>query len=94
MSRNMSRLLIAVIALLIASNWFFARKATAKAQNGLPQATCSIEVPTGWGEYVGSSGQYGLAFKDDAGTLRFVANVPCSGVPQVALQVNRSNPSN
>jgi hypothetical protein len=94
MSKAKVRLLAFVVVALAISNWFYAHRAAAKPQSALLQATCSIDVPTSWGEYVGSSAQYGLAFKDDAGTLRFVANVPCTGVPQVALQVNRGNPPN
>jgi len=91
MSRIMIRLLILIVLALAGSNWFLARKVTAKPQT---QSTCAIDVPSNWGDYMGSSEHYGLVFKDDAGTLRFVTNVPCSGVPQVALQVNRTSPSN
>jgi hypothetical protein len=33
-------------------------------------------------------------FQDNQGTLRFVSNVPCETVPQIALQVQRMNPGN
>jgi hypothetical protein len=45
---------------------------------------------TEWGEYVGAS-SYGVAFKDSAGTLRFVAHFPCdlNNRPIVALAIER-----
>jgi hypothetical protein len=91
MQRILIRLLILIVLALAGTSWFLARKATARPQT---QSTCAIDVPSNWGEYVGSSEHYGLVFKDDAGTLRFATNVPCSGVPQVGLQVNRTSPSN
>ena len=95
MSKLTQRLLIAVIMLLLASNWFFARKATAKSQIvGYGQPACTTYVPTSWGEYMGSSEHYGIVFKDNAGTLRFLTNIPCETTPQIALQVQRSNPPN
>jgi hypothetical protein len=94
MSKTMRRLLIALVVMLGVSNWFFARRTSAKPQIVYGQAQCTTYVPASWGEYVGSSEHYGIAFKDNAGTLRFVTNVPCEAVPQVALQVKRSTPPN
>lgn len=95
MSKITQRLLIAVIVSLLASNWFLARKATAKSQIvGYGQPACTTYVPTSWGEYTGSSEHYGIVFKDNAGTLRFLTNIPCETTPQIALQVKRSNPPN
>ncbi|MDR3751697.1 MAG: hypothetical protein P4K94_09460 [Terracidiphilus sp.] len=39
-------------------------------------ATCIAEVPKSWGEYKGAS-EYGLAFEDQNGTLRFLLHPPC-----------------
>jgi hypothetical protein len=51
---------------------------------------CSVVIPNGWGEYVGA-GSYGLEFKDEAGTIRFVKQFPCGleGAPVVSLEVRR-----
>jgi hypothetical protein len=53
-------------------------------------ARCIANVPTAWGEYVGS-GTSGMVFKDNSGTLRIVAHFPCglSGTPQVAMEIRR-----
>lgn len=58
------------------------------------QQTCTITVPAEWGEYKGASRDFGLAFQDSAGTLRFVRNVGCqipgtAPVPLVSLEVRR-----
>lgn len=95
MSKITGRLLVTVMVLLIASNWFFARKATAaKPQIVYGQPACTTYVPTSWGEYVGASEHYGIVFKDNAGTLRFLTNIPCETTPQIALQVKRTNSQN
>jgi hypothetical protein len=70
------RLSIAVMVLLLASNWFFARKATARPQTVYGQPACTSYVPTSWGDYVGSSEHYGIVFKDNVGTLRFFDQYP------------------
>jgi hypothetical protein len=53
-------------------------------------ARCAITVPKDWGEYIGA-GSYGLEFKDDSGTIRFVKQFACGlgGVPNVSLEVHR-----
>jgi hypothetical protein len=55
-------------------------------------ARCKIVVPESWGEYVGASDSFGLTFKDSAGTLRFVRQLPCGleGTPAAALEVQRN----
>lgn len=54
-------------------------------------AQCVAAVPKEWGEYVGSS-SYGVAFKDTAGTLRFVTHFSCGfkTPPHVALALERN----
>ena len=42
------------------------------------------------GATFGASTQSGFAFEDNAGTLRFVTNVPCDGTPVVALKIRRT----
>jgi len=53
-------------------------------------AKCRAYVPTEWGEYAGA-GQYGIVFKDNEGTLRFVRGVPCGheGTPAIDLELRR-----
>jgi hypothetical protein len=54
------------------------------------QRVCVSQIPLAWGEYRGGSQQSGLAFQDNSGKLRFVTNIPCDGVPQVALELRRT----
>lgn len=55
-------------------------------------ARCKVTVPQSWGEFVGMSDSYGLAFKDSSGTLRFVRQLPfgLESTPQVAVEVQRN----
>lgn len=95
MSKTTARLLIAAIVLLTAANWLYARRATAvakAAQGSSDQASCSSYIPKEWGEFQGSSSGFGLAFQDSSGTLRFVTNVGCGGVPPIALLIQRGTP--
>jgi hypothetical protein len=54
-------------------------------------ARCTANVPTAWGEYVGS-GTSGMVFRDNNGTLRIIAHFPCGlgGAPQVAMEIRRN----
>lgn len=96
MSKTTARLLVAAVVLLTAANWFYARRVTAAAktapQSSFAQAACRSYVPPEWGEYKGSSSGFGVAFEDSSGTLRFVTNVACEGVPPVALMIQRGTP--
>ncbi len=51
---------------------------------------CVASVPKSWGQFKGGSAQSGLAFEDNAGTLRFLTNIPCDGTPIVALEIRRT----
>jgi len=53
-------------------------------------ARCKIIVPKDWGEYIGA-GSYGVEFKDDAGTIRFVKQFGCGveAAPNVSLEIHR-----
>ena len=53
-------------------------------------ARCTITVPKEWGEYIGA-GSYGVEFKDDAGTIRFIKQFSCGleGAPNVSLEIHR-----
>jgi hypothetical protein len=94
MSKMCARLLVATVLLFTAFNWFYARRAKAapKPQIVYGQANCKSYVPPEWGEYKGSSDNYGVAFQDSSGTLRFITNVACEATPQVALEIRRGSP--
>ncbi len=92
MNPKIARLLFAAAVLLTAGNWFYARRAKAAPQMGYGQPGCISYVPPEWGDYKGSSQQYGVAFQDNKGTLRFITTVACQTTPQVALEIRRSAP--
>jgi len=52
---------------------------------------CVASVPKSWGQFRGGASQTGLAFEDNAGTLRFLTDIPCSGTPTVALEIRRTS---
>ncbi len=49
----------------------------ATAQKDPLQPACVLTVPVGWGEYKGASRDFGLAFQDKNGTLRFIRDLAC-----------------
>jgi hypothetical protein len=51
---------------------------------------CVAQVPRAWGTYRGASAQSGLAFEDSGGSIRFLTNIPCDGVPTVSLEIRRT----
>jgi hypothetical protein len=56
------------------------------------QTPCVAYIPADWGVYKGASASYGLGFEDAEGTLRFVNQIPCSGLhqaPALALELRR-----
>jgi hypothetical protein len=56
------------------------------------QTPCVAYIPADWGTYKGASASYGLGFEDSDGTLRFVNQIPCSGLhqaPTLALELRR-----
>ncbi|MDR3792481.1 MAG: hypothetical protein P4L03_03780 [Terracidiphilus sp.] len=48
-------------------------------------AVCEMSVPRSWGEFRGAS-EYGLAFQDNNGTLRFVQHPGCTSLPQSSVR--------
>lgn|GEM_PF-1303633 len=53
---------------------------TVHAQGGTDAySNCIVAVPTAWGEFKGGS-EFGLAFEDRAGTLRFLLHPPCGSL--------------
>jgi len=81
-----------VAFLFLTSAWLDVRPAPAIQQT--IGYTCVSYVPAEWGDYKGGNQQSGLAFQDRAGTLRFVTNLPCDGVPQPALEIRRTAKTN
>jgi len=56
------------------------------------QTPCVAYIPAEWGTYKGASASYGLGFEDSDGTVRFVNQIPCSGLhqaPNLALELRR-----
>ncbi len=53
---------------------------------------CIVNVPSEWGTYRGDAQGYGIVFEDNAGTLRFVKQLPCGleGTPNVLVEVRRN----
>jgi hypothetical protein len=96
MSKTKGRVLLAVIAALLVSNWFYARKAKASGSSQISygQPACRSYVPISWGEYMGAAKDYGVVFRDNSGTLRFINSVPCEAIPPVSLEIRRGNPPN
>jgi hypothetical protein len=66
--------------------------ATAQKESVAP--TCILTVPNGWGEFKGASKEFGLAFQDSDGTLRFIRDLACEipgfqRLPPTFLEVRR-----
>ena len=66
----------------------------ASAQKESVQPTCILTVPSGWGEFKGASKEFGLAFQDNDGTLRFIRDLACEipglqRLPPAFLEVRR-----
>ena len=79
---------LGVITLILMA--FFAGRLHGGTNSGSGTAKCRADVPADWGEYAGS-GQYGIVFKDNEGTLRFFRGVACGheGTPVVDLEIRR-----
>lgn len=80
-----------VVVLLSGFTIAFAGRARSASMMPIPKtAHCVVSVPREWGEYV-SADRYGVSFKDEFGTLRFVTQLPCGldVTPHVALEIRR-----
>jgi len=78
-------LLLVGVVIIIAGQ----RAGRAQSEPAL-KAQCRIKVPLDWGEFVGAS-SYGLGFRDNQGTIRFVSQMSCNldGPPNISLQIKR-----
>jgi len=90
----MNSLFRGAIAVLALGGAMAPQQPMANAQKESVQPTCVITVPSGWGEYKGASKDFGLAFEDSAGTLRFTRDVNCEipgfqRLPPAFLEVRR-----
>ena len=90
----MNSLFRGAIAVLVLGGAMAPQQPMANAQKESAQPTCVITVPSGWGEYKGASKDFGLAFEDNAGTLRFTRDVACEipgfqHLPPAFLEVRR-----
>jgi len=86
-ARQSARDISAITLILLA---FFAGRSHGGTNSMSGTAKCRTYVPAEWGEYAGA-GQYGIVFKDNAGTLRFFRGAPCGheGTPVVDLEILR-----
>jgi hypothetical protein len=56
---------------------FYNPVSTVHAQDSY--SNCVVSVPKDWGEFRGGS-EFGLAFEDQLGTLRFMLHPPCGSL--------------
>jgi len=76
-----------VFGLILLGTFFIGRLSSASNL----ASRCAVTIPSEWGDYAGAN-QYGIIFKDSAGTLRVVRNMPCGGhdaTPHVDLEIRR-----
>ena len=85
------RMLVLTATLAAGIVSFWAGRSLGSPRPQLEQtARCKLVVPNEWGEYIGA-GSYGLEFKDDRGTIRFVKQFSSGleGAPNVSLEIHR-----
>jgi hypothetical protein len=95
MKPQLKTIAIATLAIVttLLSIKLYAATETPKPPQPTPQVWtpgCIANVPRAWGTFRGASTQSGLAFEDASGTIRFLTNLPCSGIPTVSLEIHRT----
>jgi hypothetical protein len=94
MKQQLKTIAIATLTLVVALLSFKVYAASPKPQPPpQPQVWtpgCIASVPKSWGTFRGASTQSGLAFEDSTGTIRFLTNIPCDGIPSVSLEIHRT----
>lgn len=90
MTQQLKTIAIVLLTATIALLSLKARAASPKPEPQVFAPGCIASVPKSWGTFRGASTQSGLAFEDSSGTIRFLTNIPCQGVPSVSLQINRT----
>lgn len=85
MKRALNWTVLVIVACIL-----FALGQVSGQSNTQSSAGCQINVHPTWGEFIGGS-NYGLAFRNDQGTLRFFAQMPCGlgGKPNLSLEIRR-----
>ena len=89
---NWRRIATIATLLLVAATGGYQLKAHAEQQYPPP---CTVVVPAEWGEFKAISATTGVVFEDKNGTLRILAQLPCSsdrtiiGTPPVILEIRR-----
>lgn len=89
---NWKRIAVAVPLVLLSAIGGYQVKA--HAQQDFPPP-CSIVIPAEWGKFRGNANGTGLVFEDRNGTLRFIAQLPCTldgtpnGPPRVIAEIRR-----
>jgi len=73
----MNSLFRVAIAVLALGGAMAPQQPMTNAQKESVQPACIMTVPSSWGEFKGASGDFGLAFQDSAGTLRFIHDSAC-----------------
>jgi hypothetical protein len=71
---------IIVLLALIAFRLYTTKAAPSPTQFWTPG--CVATIPKAWGQFKGGDAQSGLAFEDNAGTLRFLTNIPAAELPR------------
>ena len=85
---------IAALVTLVLVSAIGGYQVKAHAQQDFPPP-CTVVVPAEWGKYRGNAVGSGLVFEDKSGTLRIIAQLPCTldgtpnGPPRVLAEVRR-----
>ncbi len=85
---------IAALAMLVFLSAVGGYQVKAHAQQDFPPP-CSIVIPADWGKYRGTAERAGMVFEDKYGTLRIIAQLPCTldgtpnGPPRVIAEIRR-----
>lgn len=88
----MKLLAVTIIVLTLAA--LISQRPVTAGQKDSIQPACVQTVPSSWGEFKGASHDYGFAFEDKDGTLRFVRDLQCEmsdfqKLPPPYLEVRR-----
>lgn len=90
----MKSLFRGAVAVLVLGGAMVPQQPMANAQKDSLQPSCVLTVPSDWGEFKGASHDFGLAFQDRGGTLRFIRDLACEvtglqRLPPTYLEVRR-----
>jgi hypothetical protein len=91
MKKQLKAIAVVLIVAIIALISLKMRAESPKPEPQIFAPGCVASVPKSWGTFRGASTQSGLAFEDASGTIRFLTNIPCQGVPSVSLEIHRTD---